>query len=44
MILSGDGYGDNPNGTNADPFPNDSSEWFDSDGDGVGDNSDEFIL
>ena len=23
-------------------FPNDSSEWFDSDGDGVGDNADEF--
>ena len=38
----GDGYGDNPNGTNADQFPNDPTEWFDSDGDGIGDNSDEF--
>ena len=32
----GDGYGDNPNGTNADAFANDSTEWKDSDGDGVG--------
>ena len=29
--------------TNADLFPNDSSEWYDADGDGVGDNSDDFI-
>ena len=36
----GDGYGDNPNGTNPDAFPNDASEWLDSDGDTKGDNGD----
>ena len=38
----GDGYGDNANGTRADLFPNDPNEWYDRDGDGVGDNSDDF--
>ena len=28
-------YGDNSSGNNADLFPNDSSEWYDSDGDGT---------
>ena len=28
----------------ADQFPNDSSEWMDSDGDGVGDNADAFLM
>jgi hypothetical protein len=37
-----DGYGDNPDGTNADLFPADATEWFDSDLDGVGDNADAF--
>ena len=35
----GDGYGDNPNGSNADLFPNDSTEWYDTDGDGYGNNA-----
>ena len=34
----GDGYGDNPNGTDPDLWILDSSQWFDSDGDGYGDN------
>ena len=34
----GDGYGDNPQGNNADAFPNDSTQWSDNDGDGYGDN------
>ena len=38
----GDGYGDNPNGSNPDAFPNDLTEWRDGDGDGYGDNSDAF--
>ena len=29
-------------GDNSDAFPNDSSEWADTDGDGVGDNFDSF--
>ena len=33
----GDGYGDNPSGTNADAFPYDSTQNRDSDGDGYGD-------
>ena len=33
----GDGYGDNPTGTN-DAFPNDGTQWADADGDGFGDN------
>jgi hypothetical protein len=32
-----DGYGDNPNGSEPDAFPLDSSQWQDSDGDGYGD-------
>ncbi|DAC48438.1 MAG TPA: hypothetical protein HA340_06950 [Candidatus Thalassarchaeaceae archaeon] len=35
----GDGYGDNPQGNNADRFPQDPSQWVDSDGDGKGDNA-----
>jgi len=35
----GDGYGDNPQGNNADIFPQDPSQWIDSDGDGKGDNA-----
>ena len=38
----GDGYGDNPAGTNPDAFPTDPSEWQDTDGDGYGDNTDQF--
>jgi parallel beta-helix repeat protein len=34
----GDGYGDNPNGTNPDAFPTNPTQWKDSDGDGYGDN------
>ncbi len=34
----GDGYGDNPNGTNYDAFPTNPTQWKDSDGDGYGDN------
>ena len=30
----GDGFGDNPLGTNADKFPNDATQWNDIDGDG----------
>jgi hypothetical protein len=37
-----DGYGDNPNGYNADLFPEDPTEWFDDDGDGYGNNIDKF--
>ena len=33
----GDGYGDNPDGNNADVFPIDPTQWTDSDGDGYGD-------
>jgi hypothetical protein len=42
MDSDNDGYGDNLNGTNGDVFPQDSTEWADSDGDGVGDNADAF--
>ena len=35
----GDGYGDNPAGTNGDQFPNDGTQWEDTDGDGYGDNA-----
>ena len=38
MDTDGDGYGDNPNGTQGDAFPNDSTQWSDADGDGYGDN------
>ena len=38
--LDGDGYGDNPDGTNPDTFPEDMSQWADVDGDGFGDNPD----
>ena len=38
----GDGFGDNLNGNNGDVFPNDSSEWKDSDEDGVGNNADQY--
>ena len=31
-------------GDNSDVFPSDSSEWIDTDSDGVGDNSDAFPL
>ena len=31
----GDGFGDNPLGTNADKFPKDATQWNDIDGDGV---------
>ena len=34
----GDGYGDNPGGTNGDRFPNDPTQWSDADNDGYGDN------
>ncbi|MGB2275764.1 MAG: hypothetical protein ACPH5S_02175, partial [Candidatus Poseidoniaceae archaeon] len=36
--LDGDGYGDNPFGTNRDAFPFDPTQQQDSDGDGFGDN------
>jgi hypothetical protein len=36
--LDGDGFGDNPLGTNPDAFIDDSTQWQDSDGDGYGDN------
>jgi WD40 repeat protein len=36
----GDGWGDNPKGTDPDVFPLDPNEWEDQDGDGMGDNSD----
>jgi len=36
----GDGYGDNPEGVNADAFPDEGSQWSDVDGDGFGDNPD----
>ena len=31
-------HGDNPNGTDADMFPTDATQWSDADGDGYGDN------
>ena len=34
----GDGYGDNPNGSEADAFPNNPTQWSDDDQDGYGDN------
>jgi len=34
----GDGYGDNPSGTDADSDINDDTQWSDQDGDGFGDN------
>ncbi|MDC0055682.1 hypothetical protein OAJ94_01365 [Deltaproteobacteria bacterium] len=34
----GDGYGDNPNGSNPDAFPDDGTQWSDRDDDGYGDN------
>ena len=34
----GDGYGDNPNGTNPDAWALDATQWVDDDGDGYGDN------
>ena len=34
----GDGYGDNPNGSNPDAFLDDGTQWSDRDGDGYGDN------
>ena len=34
----GDGYGENPTGTNPDAFPADGTQWNDTDGDGHGDN------
>lgn len=45
----GDGFGDNPNGTNPDIWPDDATQWADTDGDGFGDNPngtnpDKFIL
>ena len=36
------GYADNLNGTNGDVFPEDSTEWKDSDEDGVGNNADQY--
>ena len=38
--IDGDGYGDNPFGSNRDMFPYDEMEWNDTDGDGYGDNVD----
>ncbi|HJM81415.1 MAG TPA: hypothetical protein QF397_01520, partial [Candidatus Poseidoniia archaeon] len=37
-----DGCGDNEKGTNGDAFPQDPTECLDTDGDGIGDNSDRF--
>ena len=36
--LDGDGYGDNPDGNNADAFITDATQWEDADNDGYGDN------
>ena len=38
MDSDNDGFGDNPRGSGADKFPNDSTQWSDIDGDGYGDN------
>ena len=38
--MDGDGHGDNPNGSNADMFPDDATQWKDTDGDGLGDDAD----
>jgi hypothetical protein len=38
----GDGYGDNPEGENPDVFPDDATEWLDTDGDLLGNNADAF--
>jgi len=40
--FDGDGYGDNPDGTDPDEFPEDPGEWKDTDRDGIGDNADAF--
>ena len=38
----GDLWGDDPLGNRADEFPDDPTEWKDTDGDGVGNNADAF--